>query len=387
MPRSPKILASKKFRRGAPLILVAAVLLAGIVEIAIHHFDPTRVVYRRLKAPDPYLYEEIDPALLATDVAGLIRPAAIRDPAATRARLVDMIWGPDPAPMAPVKVETGIRDDFLGALPAGTDVTKLYFDLGLGLSSWPYLARAPEPKNRLVIYHHGFGDPIDRMSGFLGALLENGYDVLAINALGHGGTLAFVDSDQDGVLPHARQSRKSNIFHEMSHFERPLRYHMDPIVGALAQAQSLHDYRSVDMVGFSMGGFLTVLSAAVIPDIARSYPVAGVYPNFMRRGQEVFPDGPSSYAPLLAIANQLELFILGAAGPGRAQLQIFNRYDRCCFNGIRSDLYKDEVRAALGAAGQGGRFDILIDETHADHRISAFATRAILADLRRGRED
>ncbi len=70
-------------------------------------------------------------------------------------------------------------------------------------------------------HHHGFGDPIDRVSGFLNDLLNAGYDVLAFNALGHGGTLAFVDSDQDGIREHARQSGKSNIFHEMSHFERP----------------------------------------------------------------------------------------------------------------------------------------------------------------------
>jgi pimeloyl-ACP methyl ester carboxylesterase len=274
---------------------------------------------------------------------------------------------------------------FLGDLPDGTQLTKLYFEPGLGLSSWPYLARSPNARNRLVIYHHGFGDPIDRMSGFLSALLADGYDVLAINALGHGGTLAFVDSNQDGILPAARQSRKSNIFHQMSHFERPLKYHLDPIVGALYAARQIHDYETVDMVGFSMGGFLTMLSAAVIPDIERSYPIAGVYPNFMRRGQEILHDSPPSYPPLMAAANHLEMFALGAAGVDRAQVQVFNRYDRCCFNGIRSDLYKTEVQNAVRRNGYGGRFDVLIDESHADHRISDFTTRAILQDLRRDR--
>ena len=267
------ILPSKTFWRRALLTILGLAILAGIIEIAIHHYDPTRVVYRRLKAPDLYLYEKIDPELHKTNVASLIRPDVIGNPEATRSKLIDAIWGPDgyPGSIAPTKIETGIRDMFLGDLPDGTQLTKLYFEPGLGLSSWPYLARSPNARNRLVIYHHGFGDPIDRMSGFLSALLADGYDVLAINALGHGGTLAFVDSNQDGILPAARQSRKSNIFHQMSHFERPLKYHLDPIVGALYAARQIHDYETVDMVGFSMGGFLTMLSAAVIPDIERIF--------------------------------------------------------------------------------------------------------------------
>ena len=372
-------------RAGWSLLVLA--LLAGLIEIAIYHYDPTRVIYKRLKAPDPYLYEEIDPKLRETDVASLIRPDAIRDRELTRQKLIDVVWGPAGYPDGPEpdKVQPSVSDNVLGRLPEGTLVSKLYFDLGLGLSSWPYFARSAEGNNRLVIYHHGFGDPIDRVSGFLNDLLNAGYDVLAFNALGHGGTLAFVDSDQDGIREHARQSGKSNIFHEMSHFERPLKYHLDPLVGALTYVQARHSYRSIDIVGFSMGGFMAVLAAAVIPEIERSYPIAGVYPNYMRRGQEVFPDGPPAYGPLIDTANHLELFVLGASGAGRAQLQIFNRYDRCCFNGIRSQLFKAEVQRTVAQAGHGGRFDVLIDESHADHRISDFAKRAILKDLDRDR--
>jgi hypothetical protein len=105
----------------------------------------------------------------------------------------------------------------------------------------------------------------------------------------------------------------------------------------------------------------------------------------MRRGQEILHDSPPSYPPLMAAANHLEMFALGAAGVDRAQVQVFNRYDRCCFNGIRSDLYKTEVQNAVRRNGYGGRFDVLIDESHADHRISDFTTRAILQDLRRDR--
>lgn len=59
-------LKSRTFWRRTSVACVALGLLVGLVEIAIHHFDPTRVVYKRLKAPDRYLYEEIDPKLRQT---------------------------------------------------------------------------------------------------------------------------------------------------------------------------------------------------------------------------------------------------------------------------------------------------------------------------------
>ncbi|MEP4380539.1 MAG: alpha/beta fold hydrolase [Alphaproteobacteria bacterium] len=386
MPFVPQAFGSKKTWRRLGLTILAIGLLAGAVEVAIHHYDPTRVVYRRLKAPDPFLYERIDPALKRIDAAAMIDPETVGTPDVTRARLMRMIWGGNGTPVVEAPDDVTIGDDgVLGELPAGTAVTRLHFDLGLALTSNPYFVRAANGNGRLVVYHHGFGDPIDHVSHFLSGMLDAGFDVIALNALGHGGTLAFVDSDQDGILAHARQNRKSNIFHEMSHFDRPLRYHLRPILGALNYARGRARYASVDVVGFSMGGFFAMLMAALDSDIERSYVISGVYPNYMRRGQEIMPDGPPSYAPLLEIANHLEMFVLGASGDGRRQTQIFNRYDRCCFNGVRSQLYADIVRDAVSNTPKGGDFRILIDETHADHRISRLVTSKIIEDLGRGR--
>ena len=45
------------------ICISALFVLGGIVEVLIHHYDPTRVVYKRLKADDEYVYEKIDPKL------------------------------------------------------------------------------------------------------------------------------------------------------------------------------------------------------------------------------------------------------------------------------------------------------------------------------------
>ncbi|MBN42659.1 MAG: hypothetical protein CL573_04120 [Alphaproteobacteria bacterium] len=366
--------------------LVTIVVLGGTIELAIHHYDPTRVIYRRLKAPDKYLYEEIDPALTRQKPGRMIDQDVIAAPNAVRAELVTMIWGPTGVPNTDTPINVKVRvDGQLGVLPQGTIVTRLDFNLGLGLTSNPYLLESPDGNNRLIVYHHGFGAPIKTASHFLAALIDSGFDVVAVNALGHGGTLAFVDSNQAGILPHARHKQKSNIFHEMSDFDRPLRYHLRPIYGAIDYARRKKSYRSVDVAGFSMGAFFATLLAALDPTIERSYPIAGVLPNYLRRGQEIMPDGPPSYPPLMDIANHLELFVLGASGEDRRQLQVFNRYDRCCFNGIRSNIYKAAIQNAVHQSSAKGRFDVLLDETHADHRISQFATNAIVKDLTHNR--
>jgi hypothetical protein len=88
----------------------------------------------------------------------------------------------------------------------------------------------------------------------------------------------------------------------------------------------------------------------------------------------------------MEIANHLELFVLGASGGDRRQLQLFNRYDRCCFNGVRSQLYASAVTEAVSKTPSGGEFAVIIDETHVDHRISRLVTRTITNDLARGRE-
>lgn len=358
----------------------AALLLGGVVEVAIHRYDPTRIVYKRWKAADRYVYDEVAPHLLKIDPRTLIAPDVRRDPQSVRARLIGMVWGADgyPADLLPETVEAGVTDHPLPRLAAGVRVDRLRVVMEHGLWSTLYYLRAPRPNNRLVLYHHGFGEKMETVTPLLNGLLAGGYDVLAINALGNAGNAIWAPvTDGSGGTAH--------LFFDLQRIDRPLRFHLEPVIAGLNHVLQSRTYLLSDMIGFSMGGFMTVLAAAIEPRVERSYPIAGTYPNYLRTGQEVMTVGLPYYPQLLAIASQLDLYVLGAAGSRRSQLQIFNRYDRCCFNGVRGKVYENAVRDAVAGMPGGGAFAVVLDESHADHRVSRFTIKTVLADLARAR--
>ena len=361
----------KKILYGA---LALSALAAG-VDFLIHHYDPTRVLYKRLKAADKYVYDEIDPRFRQTDPNSLIAIQTPADLAGARARLIKAIWGGGgfPATAMPSRIERGIDDADLRALPNLARIDRITVDMGNGIRSFLYhLQPAARTMNRLVIYHHGFAGAIRDVPDILGAFLEQGYGVLAINLMAYGGNSAYFGA-ADGT--------QYNLHFDLEKIENPLRYQFEPVAAGINYMHGKFAYRSVDMVGFSAGGFVAVVAAALDPRIRRSYPVAGVYPIYLRSGQDIQNGMASYYPPMLAAASYLDMFILGASGAGRLQMQIFNRYDRCCYNNTKATLYAPAV--AGRAAALGGAFTVLIDETHADHKISRFALDAILADMKR----
>ena len=261
----------------------------------------------------------------------------------------------------------------LGALPNLAAIDRLTVDMGRDVRSTLYhLKPANNPTGMLVIYHHGFAGEIRDVPEVIGGFLERGYEVLGVNMMAYGGNTNYIWT-VDG--------KRLNLNFDLDKIEKPLRYHFEPLVVGVNYALALGDYTAIHMVGFSAGAFFTTVMAAIDERIARSYPIAGVYPIYLRQGQEIQPHLPSYYPPLLALASYLDLFTLGASGPGRGQLQIFNRYDRCCYNNRKATLYETAVAEAVRDIGRGGGFGVFIDESHADHRFSEAALQTVLAHM------
>jgi hypothetical protein len=130
-------------------------------------------------------------------------------------------------------------------------------------------------------------------------------------------------------------------------------------------------------LGFSAGAATLTFAAAIDTRLRRTVAGAGILPPYLREGQdalfgiakELADNGPVSF---------LDLFILAGAGEGRAYLQLFNRYDRCCYRNLKGRHYEEAVKMALAGSGTGGRFSVTIDESHARHSISPLGARTVI---------
>ncbi len=373
-------------RGGAYLFFVA-----GLIAL-LYYWDPTRTVWKRLVAADRYVYEEIPAEAAALDPGRHLNIGSTATLEGARNSLIEAIWGEAGFPVGkqPLGIDRNIQlgpesnrcssaeaddryarriecmiDRYRGLQNlAGIDRIRMGIDIGRGAVSVAALFRPRSTNGRIVLYHHGFAGTYHDQHRYLAELLEAGYGVMAFNLPGFGANLTGC-------------GKSSNAF--CSKHDRPLRSFVEPVVVGINFALGDGGFTAVDMIGFSAGAWVAMLSAAVDTRIGHSYLVAGPYPayyGFFAGFDE------ARYEPMLKAASYLDMFVMASATEGRRQLQVFNRFDRCCSSNLYGRHYEAAVQKVV-AGLKGGRFDVLIDESHARHKISRLGMDAILADLAR----
>lgn len=320
-------------------------------------------------------YEGIDPQLAAIDPKRFIDFQSAEDVLAKRQKLIRFIWKSEELPKSgPTLVEEGIKTDKFGS-SAADRIDRITVQMEHGFDSKVYILHpAPEKKNnKVLIYHNGHGEEIRSANFFVG----NGFTVLYF-------TLPLAE---ENAAPERLFSRTRGEIIIKSHkdFEylvsdefNPIKLFLEPLNASMNYMEQF-GYEDIAMVGLSGGGWATGLYAAIDPRIKKSYPVAGTLPIYLR-GERGYGDWEEQFHELYSLATYLELYVMGALGRGRSQLQIFNQYDKCCFSGIESLLYENAVRETVISFGQGG-FNIFIDSSHREHKISDPALSLILEDI------
>ena len=92
-------------------------------------------------------------------------------------------------------------------------------------------------------------------------------------------------------------------------------------------------------------------------------------PFYLRVDVRDIGDYEQTNIDLYRIANYLELYILAGYGDDRKHVQIFNKNDPCCYSGIGYESYEFFIKDKLAKLGKGN-FQILVDDTHSEHKIS-----------------
>lgn len=325
----------------------------------------------RYMAPTPEVYFQ-------TDVEALIAIKSAEDVKRVRAELINLYWGEPGLPTAtPTQVNTDVQDFLTKPEPSVRRVDRLLIEMDFGLDSKAYHLLPTHSNGSVVLFHLGHSEDWLEHMYQLVKLLDQGYAVVILAMPLHAGNRQpTVDLPHVGRLQITAHDQIKYLHPEHGH---PVRYFLDPTIITINYLLQKHNYQNVSMMGISGGGWTTTLVAAVDTRISASIPVAGSYPVYLRSGvADDWGDYEQNEPSIYKFANYLELYVMGATGEGRRQLQVLNKYDPCCFATTKSETYQDDVRERVASLGPG-EYQLLLDDSHAAHMISDLAMTHILA--------
>ena len=349
-----------------PLTSIRTALLAPDFE-AVH----VRVVLdQEERTPDP----TDSAAPYGTDVSRLITLTSESDLLARRDELIRYIWRDEGFPQqVPTLITEGITDADFSSLDNLKRIDQITIVMAYGVNSIVYFFHPERSNHKLMIYHQGHRGGFLLGKETIAYFLGKGYSVAAF-------AMPLLGMNNRPVVELPRFGRLRLHTHDHLRYLdsatfSSLRFFLEPVALLLNYVEQAHDYQSVSMMGVSGGGWTTTLYAAVDPRVAYSYPVAGTLPVYLSAEVEI-GDYEESIPAFYRIANYLELYILGAYGQDRHQVQILNYSDPCCFGGIGYLSYEPAVIEALTALGPGS-FEVYLDTTHHDHAVSETARLVI----------
>jgi hypothetical protein len=310
--------------------------------------------------------------------------------AARRQALVRYIWKADALPDAlPTRVERNIPDPTGGRLPGLVRTTALTIGMEHGFAAVAHYFEPANITGAPVLYNHGHvGTHLaDDSLKVIAALLAEGRPVVAFTMPNRAPNIspARIETAHSGAIPPAFDHEIYRYL-ETESFS-PLKLFVHPLVVAVNWLETAPDgphAEAVDAVGFSGGGWTVTVDAAVDPRVRLSIPVAGSLPLYLMVAppNSRLGDYEQLHPGLLARANFLELYVMGAAGQGRRQVQILNQFDGCCYRGTGARDYAPVVAETVTALGEGGGYDLLI--TGGDkHEVNSDALARIRDELRK----
>jgi pimeloyl-ACP methyl ester carboxylesterase len=315
----------------------------------------------------------------------------------TRAALVKYIWGTswaDVAQKQPLGVEHNYSPKPEDAIPSGVENLKSIdkIDVSMGKVRSVAYVFYPDQKSlhKTVVLQQGHGctltddgDKPVHLDLAIHKLVAAGYTVAALRMPNFQTPAAC---GPDGV--------HDKLFATPLKSGIAVQFFMEPVARTINYlVKHRPDLEEFDMVGLSGGGWTTTLYAALDPRVIKSFPVAGTLPLYLR-GDHYNHDLEQYFNPLYKIAGYKDLYVLGAAGVGRMQVQILNRYDDCCFGenqhtvGPPSYLdsvreYEHDVQSTLRSMQSRG-FSLHIDESAHYHQISPEAIEKVIIPVLNG---
>jgi len=297
-----------------------------------------------------------------------------------RIAIIKFIWGRSGFPRTkfPSHVERRLPTPSNLKNLAGVEKLHIAMDTGLKGLALHFIPKQKK-KNRLVILHLGhsenctFNDDVPGeqnvgMRRTINTLLLQGFSVLAVY--------------MPQVTPEDCRWDHAGLFARGVTSGSPMKFFLEPTAISLNYIQKNYPrYKDISMIGLSGGGWTTHIYAAVDTRVKLSISIAGSLPLYLRWGNSI-GDIEQTLEEFYRLAGYLDLYILGAYGSGRKQIQVLNRHDSWCFGEaqhVESEAkmsfdaavnnYKSKVVSRLATLG-AGTFVLIIDEKATHHMIS-----------------
>ena len=265
------------------------------------------------------------------------------------------------------EVESDISDSRYNNFQNLKRIDKLTVEMEYGINSVSYLFIPGKSNEKLIFYHHGHGEDFFSGKDTIQFFLDRNFTVLAM-------TMPLVGMNNQPVVEIDGLGEMKLISHnqfqllEANNFN-PMKLFLDPIEINLNFVEKEYDFNRYSIVGLSGGGWTAVVYSAIDDRISDSFSVAGSMPFYLRVSERDIGDYEQSNIDLYKITNYLELYVLSAYGDDRKHIQIFNKNDPCCYSGNGYESYEFFIQDKLLQLGEGN-FQIFIDDTHIQHKIS-----------------
>ena len=354
--------------------LISIALFTSGIYVAAYEVFPYNIV-KSVKnnfldvSNEKLVYYENDPAsLLNLNDKSLIQK--------TKDDLIYFFWKNNAMPeRLPDQIEFNITDSRYSELQNLESIDKITIKMNHDVNSFSYLFTPTISNNKLILYHQGHGGDFIKGKSSIQFFLDNNYSVLAFSMplLGMNNQPLFTDSMFGQIK---LKSHNHFEFLETESFE-PISLFIEPPIIALNYIEKNYTFDSIHMVGISGGGWTTMMVSTLESRIDQSFSVAGSYPIYLRSETKNFGDYEQHNSKLYRIANYLDLYSLASFGENRKFIQIFNENDPCCFNGDLFLSYKNIIIKNVENLGKG-YFDIYLDETHNEHKISDYSLEVII---------
>lgn len=310
------------------------------------------------------------------DVNSLIRINSEIELYEKRSDLINYIWNAEQIPPdLPDKTNFDFIDERTEHFSNLKTIEKLVIEMEYDVNSIVYIFVPIENNGKVVLYHEGHAGDFFNGEDYLQFFLNNGFTVAAFSMPLTGmNNQPLIEDENFGYLK--LRLHDDFQFLESDTFS-PIKFFLEPVTVTLNHLEKNYGFEKFSMVGISGGGWTTIVYAAIDDRISESYSVAGSLPMFLRTNPENHGDYEQRLPEFYRIANYLELYVMGSYGDDRKLVQIFNKYDPCCFSGELFTYYEKEVKHKLDTLDHGN-FSVMLDDSHKEHKISDFILTEIL---------